>query len=112
MNELAAHLLDLEVRLARRTMPVDEVEQVIADDFFEFGRSGRRWTRPEIVDMLVRGDEQDLEIDRFEIHQQSPDVVLVTYRSRGEGGAWRSSLWTHRDSRWQLVFHQGTPSTA
>ena len=111
MSEPAAHLFDLELRLARRTMPFDEIELVIAGDFFEFGRSGRRWTRSEIVEMLARGDEQDLEIDGFEVHPQSPDIVLVTYRTRGEGGAWRSSLWARHHGRWQIVFHQGTPIT-
>ena len=47
----------------------------------------------------------------------SESVVLVTYRSvlrdpvRGkEWHALRSSVWKRIDGRWQIIFHQGTPT--
>ncbi len=56
-------------------------------------------------------------ISDFHASLLSDGVVLVTYRSardsRMRSGqtaiALRSSVWVWRDSRWQIVFHQGTP---
>jgi hypothetical protein len=47
----------------------------------------------------------------------APGVVLTTYRAirRGATGeqlsqSLRSYVWKFIDGRWQMVFHQGTPS--
>ena len=43
------------------------------------------------------------------------DIALLIYRStrtttlQAATRALRSSLWVHRDNRWQMIFHQGTP---
>jgi hypothetical protein len=49
----------------------------------------------------------------------APGVVLATYRlAWSEGGyeapkqSLRSSIWKLIEGRWQMVFHQGTPSPA
>lgn len=55
----------------------------------------------------------------FQVKLLSPDVVLTTYRvvklseKRSETGhSLRSSIWKSIDKRWQMVFHQGTPTLA
>jgi hypothetical protein len=49
----------------------------------------------------------------FAAHLIAADIALVTYISEVLGGELvvsnRSSLWTHKQGRWQLRFHQGTP---
>ncbi len=82
---------------------------LIADDFLEFGASGRTWdaatTRRTLVDRAPAGPAELLE---FAIDELAPGVVLATYRLGGPRPSNRSSIWVHRGGRWQMRFHQGT----
>ena len=112
LEQLEHSLWDTTTRFDRNAM-----ETLFADDFFEFGRSGRRYTRSEML-----FDEKDRLPIRATLHNLTythlnDDLVLVTYQSQvGEAGAqeWanRSSIWDKRSGKWQLRFHQGTPTEA
>jgi glyoxylase I family protein len=80
---------------------------LIADDFVEFGRSGRVWTRESMRDVLEGPPTSPIPIERFEVAELGDDVALVTYRA---ARANRSSVWVRRQGRWQMRFHQGTPT--
>ncbi len=94
-------------------------ELVFADEFFEFGRSGRRYTRNEQI--FKESDRAPINaltpLPEFKIHEVSDNIALVTYISEVTDGAEtlranRSSLWRKEDKKgWRLVFHQGTPTT-
>ena len=103
-------LLRYEAALAARDP--DGIEgglmSLIADDFVEFGRSGRAWTRESIRELLEGPPDPPVPIDRFEVAELGDGVALVTYRA---ATANRSSVWVRRNGRWQLRFHQGTPIT-
>jgi hypothetical protein len=101
-------LLRLETALASRDPGgIDgDLMSLVADDFVEFGRSGRTWTRESIRESLEGPKSQPVPIDRFEAVELAGGVVLVTYRT---ADAKRSSIWVRRDGRWQIRFHQGTP---
>ena len=84
----------------------------LADDFVEYGRSGRVYDKQQILDGPVgpfRAELDDLRVERL-----AKDVALITYRSTSifadapPGHANRASIWV-RDGRWRLRFHQGTP---
>ncbi len=79
--------------------------RLIADDFLEFGRSGRVWTRDAIRDVLEGPPCSPGPIDGFDVTELAEGVALVTYRT---ADANRSSIWVRRDGRWQMRFHQGT----
>ncbi len=56
-------------------------------------------------------------MSEFSARFLSEDVVLVTYRSvrrnpvsSMEWHSLRSSIWKLTDGRWQMTFHQGTPT--
>jgi hypothetical protein len=52
-------------------------------------------------------------LSNFELHPLSTDTVLTTYRIFNEikiQYTLRSSIWKFRDGRWQMFFHQGTPT--
>ena len=102
-------LLRYEAALAARDAEGIEggLMSLIADDFIEFGRSGRVWTRDSIREPLEGPPAAPVPIDRFEVAELGDDVALVTYRG---ALANRSSVWVRRDGRWQLRFHQGTPT--
>jgi hypothetical protein len=88
---------------------------LLADDFIEFGSSGRIFDRAAVIASLSGQPGFESRIDDFVVRALSPDVALTTYRlsvwSTSEGKArvtLRSSVWVHRAGRWLMVFHQGT----
>lgn len=97
----------------------DAVRTLLADDFIEFGSSGRVYDKASIIEALT--DEPMAEaalvpdVHDFAARTISPDHVLVTYRSsrpRSDGTVarttLRSSIWKLIDGQWQMLFHQGT----
>ena len=105
-----AQLIELERAMwtdATRSDPV-WMNEHLADDFTEFGWSGRIYSRSAVVDDEI--GPIDAELTGLQVRAVGPDVALVTYRSSQERGAGnRSSLWVRRRRRWLLEFHQGTP---
>lgn len=92
------------------------MDQTFAPDFHEFGRSGRRYTREDLLPTGETGTI-DATLHALTITALSDTIALVTYISelRGPTGTeWanRSSLWDRSKGRWQLRFHQGTPCEA
>lgn len=111
-----AALIALEQAMWRASTRFDPdfMERHLAPEFFEFGRSGRVWSRAAIIAMAA--EPIDATLSQLTLHPLDADAVLVTYDSALRSGgalehAYRSSLWTRRDGRWQLRFHQGTPFT-
>ena len=89
------------------------MEQILAPDFFEFGRSGRVYTRAEILAAANTKIRCTLPLKNFSAQPLDGDIVLVTYISEVYEQEWqfanRSSIWIKNPSGWQLRFHQGTP---
>lgn len=96
----------------------EAVRALLADDFIEFGSSGRVYNKASIVEALAEETTAEAalvpEVHHFTVQFIAPDAVLVTYRSsrRTDGTArrttLRSSIWKLIDGRWQMLFHQGT----
>ena len=89
--------------------------ETLAADFFEFGRSGRIYTRNDILNSPAKPIAADLPLRDFEARLITADVVLVSYVSgvTYDGVkelANRSSLWSRTPRGWQIRFHQGTPA--
>ncbi|RRN74013.1 DUF4440 domain-containing protein [Peribacillus simplex] len=111
-SSLKEQLYQLEEKLLKseiRTSP-EELSLLLKDDFFEFGSSGRIWTKSNCI-----GEEGigavNMILSDFDMHQLSEDTVLTTYRIFDEVKAehtLRSSIWKYANGRWQMFFHQGT----
>ena len=91
------------------------LEALLSPDFFEFGRSGRIWTRQDVLAHPAVPIDAELPLADFAVHMVDDDVALVTYRSSVRSGnqiEWgnRSSIWHRTESGWKLHFHQGTPT--
>jgi hypothetical protein len=115
MNQDDDALKELEESLWRSETRFDQayMERILAPDFFEFGRSGRTYTREETLAVPPQEIDVRLPLKNFAVHSIASNVVLVTYVSEVryeevEVGN-RSSLWSRTDGGWQLRFHQGTP---
>lgn len=88
-------------------------EKVFAPDFFEFGRSGRVYTREQMIRSASSPIHAKLPLQDFKIHWLDANNVLVTYISEVQNKVLeksnRCSVWSKTPSGWQLRFHQGTP---
>ena len=114
-------LARLEETLWRSETRYDDsyMEHVFAEDFFEFGRSGRTYNRS---DLLVGASgrpeiKAKLPLAKFSARHLTQDVIQTTYVSEVMHGgevqyANRSSIWTRQSGEWKLRFHQGTPTVS
>ena len=87
-------------------------EAKFAPDFLEFGRSGRTYSRSQVI----RTDRSpiDAQLSNLQLRELDSSTAQVTYVSRARFGeeveyAHRSSIWTRGATGWQMRFHQGTP---
>lgn len=97
-------LLDPAIRRQRHL-----VAAMLAEEFREFGSSGRAYSKAQILDALQHEPEQRIELHDFAAVFVGEAAALATYRSAGpRGEALRSSLWVWREGQWLLAFHQGT----
>jgi hypothetical protein len=108
--QLEDRLLQPEIRRSK-----EEIAKLLADDFVEFGSSGRIFDKIQVVEGLPHSPTVPMVIEDFQIKVLSSNVVLATYRvvrtnePREEmKNSLRSSIWKFIDKRWQMVFHQGT----
>jgi hypothetical protein len=111
-ERLLERLLHPEVRSSG-----DELSRLLAEEFIEFGSSGAIYSKQQIIGSLAREQIMDWSIADFSVRVLTGDVVLLTYRSTRRNPAtaeqWhslRSSIWKLNDARWQMIFHQGTPT--
>ncbi|MYL35635.1 DUF4440 domain-containing protein [Pontibacillus yanchengensis] len=104
LRELEETHINLEVRSSS-----DELDKILADDFWEIGSSGIKYHKKDCLELGVVLSEMTLH--NYEIQQLAPGVVLSTYfvedKTR-DRNTLRSSIWKFIDERWQLYFHQGT----
>jgi hypothetical protein len=109
--DMRDELLRLELALASRdpTGIDGGLMSLIADDFVEFGKSGRVWTARSVREVLEGEPTRRVSIDDFEVAELADGVVLATYSMPGSPSVNRSSIWIRRDGRWSVRFHQGTP---
>ena len=98
-----------EVRFDRKQM-----DEILARDFFEFGRSGRVYRREDTLEIPAQRIDARLPLENFRARLLDSNVAQVTYVSKVtyegvEEIGNRSSIWTRTEHGWQLRFHQGTP---
>ncbi len=105
LHDLELAMLDPEVR-----GDPGRLDELLRDDFIEFGSSGRVYEKRMLIDMIAKESHAPVIIRDFAIRQLAADTALVTYRSVGQSGqeARRSSIWIRGDERWKMAFHQGT----
>jgi hypothetical protein len=114
---LRQHLRELETKLLDPAVRQDQeaVSQLLAEEFREFGSSGRTYTKAEILNTLEQEISREIVTVDFTVQLLSATAALVTYRAQRAGTAiepsresLRSSIWIECNGRWQMLFHQGT----
>lgn len=118
-SEIVARLHQFELSMHRPEIRAshERLNELIADEFIEFGRSGRTYDKQTLLAALAQesGADPAPTVTDFQARFEAETVVLVTYRSTRATmsppmATNRSSLWRLRDGRWQMTFHQGTPA--
>jgi hypothetical protein len=115
LRKLEESLLDTAVRRDRKKM-----RSMLAENFLEFGSSGRIWNRNSIIELLSQETAfVPPAIEDFRCAFLTEDVTLVTYRTvrtdpeTGEVlASLRSSIWKNESGTWRMRFHQGTRTSA
>jgi len=106
----------LEERLLKPSVrhSVQDVSELLADEFIEYGSSGRIFTKRQVIKGLHSEDPVELSLSDFKAKSLGVGVILATYRAvehepdGQETYSLRSSIWKLINGRWQVVFHQGT----
>jgi hypothetical protein len=89
------------------------LEAMTAEDFWEIGASGRRYSREYVFETLAARGEDPIE-DRwrtadFHCRELARDLYLLTYTLLQAGRKTRrASIWQRSGGAWKIVFHQGT----
>jgi hypothetical protein len=121
-DELLLELRGLEVELHRPDVRADgsRMNELLHSKFHEIGRSGRSYTKAEVLRELADGSAPgSIEATDFELFEVGYGAALLTYRSahvdaQGQPSrpTVRASLWTRTTLGWQMRFHQATPIEA
>jgi hypothetical protein len=96
----------------------ERLDLLLHPKFMEFARSGRQYSRAEVLAEFSSDEEFELvHAQDFVLTELGVGIALLTYRSAHIDAAgnlyrWtlRSSLWVQTSKGWQMRFHQGTPA--
>ena len=105
LERLERSLLQPEVRRS------EAVVDLLAEDFLEFGSSGRVYTKAQVLEALRAETPVDFTVSDLKVQLLESDVGVVTYRalrhSHPPVHTLRSSIWERREGRWQMTHHLG-----
>ncbi len=83
------------------------VAALLHPDWQEIGRSGRLWTRDDVLREIGPIEPVDFEV--VSVDRLGPDTILLLWRTfTEERSTLRSTLWLRTGGQWQARFHQGT----
>lgn len=111
IKELEFSLLEPEIRSSREAL-----DKLLADDFVEFGTSGNKYTKSDILERLPSTLEKvEYKVSDFSVEMLSEDIAIATFKTERiiDGKdiviSQRSSHWRKTDVGWQMFFHEATP---
>ncbi|PLR66983.1 nuclear transport factor 2 family protein [Bacillus sp. UMB0893] len=100
------------------TYDYQELNDLLANDFLEFGSSGNSYDKKAqlyaVSNRTTTNNSIQFTVTDFNIKLLASYVLLATYRTYRHNDsklALRSSIWKLNEGKWQMIFHQGTPTT-
>lgn len=108
--KLETDLLKPEIRAS-----IEKLNELIADDFIEYGSSGLIYNKENILERLPQGNSPAYFLYDFEVFVLSEDIVQTRFKTdrtnldNTKTTSLRTSLWKKDNGNWQIFFHQGTP---
>jgi hypothetical protein len=91
-----------------------DFEGMIAENFWEIGASGHRYSRKYILDALEKRHSKPHEdvwkTRDFHCRELAESIYLLTYTllQNNQRLTRRSTIWQSTPDGWKIVFHQGT----
>lgn len=119
-KELILHIRQLEMELLSMDTRRDaeRLNELIADEFTEIGKTGRIYTKKKVIEALNDEDDFEAEIVSWKVTFLTDTIALAIYtvlQHKGENNfgqsSIRSSIWRSSGGQWQIIYHQGTPLT-
>lgn len=115
-SDLGSEIDELELVVGyERSLLSDEtrsdrasVAALLHPDWVEIGRSGRVWSRAEMLESIapIPGG---CSLEVISVREVAPGVILLLWRSATDDAtALRSSWWVREGGDWRQIFHQGT----
>lgn len=107
--KLETDLLKPEVRTS-----VEKLNELIADDFIEYGSSGFIYDKKIILERLPQGNSPTYSLSNFAMVVLSEDIVQTRFKTdrvnldSSKMSSLHISLWRKTNDKWQMFFHQGT----
>ncbi|WP_430487763.1 DUF4440 domain-containing protein [Priestia flexa] len=115
-TELKGHLYKLEEKLLQPSVrkSIEELDNLLADEFMEYGSSGQIFYKEIIMNRLPYETTIKMTMMDFEIKLLASNVALTTFKLLKHNNmqySLRSSIWKLKEEKWKMIFHQGTPTT-
>ena len=115
------HLRKLEESLLKKEIRANpnKLNELIHESFIEIGYSGKTYEKTDILTSLPNEKDSESEYwsQDYSFISLSTDLVLIMYleaRMDKNGKlsryAKRTSIWFNNADKWQIKFHQGTPT--
>jgi hypothetical protein len=108
IKELELSLLNPEIRSSKGTL-----DKLLADDFVEFGTSGKKYTKADILERLPNTPERvEYKMSDFTVNTPSENIAIATFKTerttdeKDKVISQRSSHWRKTDKGWQIFFHE------
>lgn len=108
--KLETDLLKPEIRSSR-----EKLNDIIADDFIEYGNSGLVYDKSIILERLPKGNSPTYTLYDFDFAILSENIIQTRFKTDNVNldgikiSSLRTSLWRRNNNEWQIFFHQGTP---
>jgi ribonuclease HI len=103
------HVVAMERALLTDEVRADPaaVAALLHPEWQEVGRSGRLWTRDDVLAEI--GPIEPVTLDVVSVQRVDHDTILLLWRALADDrSTLRSSLWVRSGGLWQQRFHQGT----
>lgn len=118
MNEIYNTIYELETSLLKPEVrsSYEQLDNLLAEDFKEFGSSGLIYTKQNVLERLpLNIDKVVYTVSDFEVKNLSEEVVMANFKTdrvinnTEKVASLRTSLWRKEGENWKIFFHQGTP---
>jgi hypothetical protein len=119
IETIKQQLIELEQLLIQPAtrLSVELLDRYLADDFYEIAATGRCFGKADVLERLPTETPPVITQQDFNCRVLADGLAQLTYRAtiqRAESDSpsysVRSSIYRFDGEKWQMVFHQGTPS--
>lgn len=89
---------------------IEYLNDVIADEYLEVGKSGLRFIKQDVVkELSALTEDRNITIYNYDCTRIDENTYLVHYITKsGEQNIFRTSIWKQDSERIYIIFHQAS----